>query len=154
MTTAAQATAATIDVTLAGEGYRLSPLSDESTAELDNWLRGRIVRIAREAARDLPAEDRREIMGEAFDHASRVSWMMEPDLLTSTPDGIARFVIQLIRPKHAGFGLPQLAELMERDGEVISKVMDAFKVLQGKNPRAGAEASEPSPSTGTPSTNT
>ena len=132
MTTPAEATAAPIDVTVDGKQYTLTPLSDRSNCELDNWLRARIVAVARASLdEDASEKVKKETMERAFDHALKTSWLLNSDALLRTPDGVLRFVFQLLRPAHPNLTMEELAGMLRRDPDALGRVMDAFELLSG-----------------------
>lgn len=76
MTSASHATAAPVPVRLAGQDYRMTPLTDKDYAEFENWMRSRPIRIAKEnMARipDLTKEDRDVLLRQAMEISARLS---------------------------------------------------------------------------------
>lgn len=103
MTDTAAATAAPIEYRIGGKTLRLAPLTDADHGELDNWVRSRLIRIAREAIPyDATASDREELLQAALMRASTLTWMGEHGYaLARTTEGMARLVWQCLQRHHA-----------------------------------------------------
>ena len=142
----AQVTAAPVDVEIAGKTYTLTPLSDRDTGELDNWLRARVIRIARESLDSfMSSEERQEVMNQAFECACKLSWVMGPSLLTSTPDGLMRFIYQMLKPAHPSITPEEVSKIIQKEENALDLFMDGFRLLQGGGVKKGAETEEESP---------
>lgn len=96
MSNHATITAAPYPITLGGTTYRMKPLTDADIAELDQWLRARIIRTARESLPDDASEaDRRLTMESAVAFATTVTWMSGHGAkLMATLEGMAQLVWQ------------------------------------------------------------
>ena len=75
-TTLSKAVAAPITHIIGGTTYTFSPMKIRALGELEQWIRGKIVALGRDAIRDCDNEDdKRIIMAEAFNNAACVSFM-------------------------------------------------------------------------------
>lgn len=102
MNTHAQITAAPMEVPLGGQLYRMSPLNDVDIAELDNWLKARVIRMARESlSPDADEADRRLTVESAIAYATTLTWMSgQGAKLMATLDGMAQIIWQSIKRHH------------------------------------------------------
>jgi len=131
MTTRSQATAAPIEVTINGNVYKVSPLTDKDIGELDNWLRMRLITLARETAKGLPDDERQKLMDDAFRSAMSMSWIKDRGLIRNTPEGMTRFVYQLFKREQPNLTMDQLTKDLNADENALSLVLDVFKLLHG-----------------------
>lgn len=102
MTTAAQATAAPVEIRLGGHSFRMSPLTDRDIAELDHWLRARVIRTARESlSSDTSLEDKQLVIDSAVRVAMSMTWMSgDGARQMATLDGMAQLLWQGIHHNH------------------------------------------------------
>ena len=136
----AQVTAAPVDVVIGEKTYTLTPLSDQATGELDNWLRARVVRIARGSLDlSMSSDEKQEVMNQAFECASKLSWVMDPQLITSTPDGLCRFVYQMLKPAHPNITPEEVSKLIQQQESALDIFMDGFRLLQGGEVKKGVK---------------
>jgi hypothetical protein len=101
----ADVTAAAFPIVLSGEQYRMTPLTDRDIEELNNWLRGSFIRMARAAITDdMSQRERDEVITIALREARRLSWMegYGAELMASGIDGMARVIWQSLQRHHAG----------------------------------------------------
>lgn len=93
--------AAPYEFQLGDKTFRLSPLTDRDIEELDNWLRNRIIHMARVASLTLVDSERKLILESAITVASTTSWMSpEGSKIMGTLDGIAQLTLQGLRKHH------------------------------------------------------
>lgn len=130
MTSRAQATAAPGDVTIDGKICRMSPLSDKDIAELDNWVRIRVIRLAKESLTGKETkEEREELLEVAFKHASKLTWLGEGLEDTTSLEGVARLLWQTLKKHHPDLTVEYLAECIVEDKIDVDETMDVFDLL-------------------------
>ena len=130
MTTRSQATAASGEITIDGKIYRMSPLSDKDIGELDNWIRIRVIRLARQALTGEETEiEKRGIMGAAFEYATSLTWLDKGVEEMGTLSGVARLLWQVLKRNHPELTTAGL-ETSIVEGEInIDESMDVFDLL-------------------------
>ena len=128
LTDTARATAAPTEVTLGGRTYRLSPLTDGDVGELDNWVRARTLRTAREAGRGLPESEAQFLMRQAFTFATTQTWFgaLGGDCSIDT---LARFFWQLVKRHHPDASLEVVRQAIAANPEELADALDAFDLL-------------------------
>jgi hypothetical protein len=130
MTTQAEATAAPVPFDMGNAEYLLSPLSAGDISELDNWLRARMVRAARESLPDdATADQRRETIGAAVLATAGVCLLS--DLCASvmaTPDGLARVIWQSVKRNHPRVTPRRIEVLLLKDDSAIDESLMAFDI--------------------------
>ena len=131
MTTHAEATAAPVPFPLGGKEFRMSPLTDIEIGELDNWLRARMVRAARESLTpDMTAEERDETLQAAVRASAGVTFLS--DICTevvSTPDGLARLIWHGIHNNHPGVSVQDVMKLLIDDINGAEESLMAFDIV-------------------------
>jgi hypothetical protein len=128
ITDTAQATAAPAEVTLGGRAYRLSPLTDGDVGELDNWVRARTIRTAREAGRGLPEPEAQALMRQAFAFAATQTWFGVLGLDCSI-DMLARLFWQLVKRHHPDASLEVVRQAIAASPDELADALDAFDLL-------------------------
>ncbi len=132
MTNRAQATAAPGEIRIGDKTYQMSPLSDKDIGELDNWIRVRVVRLARQSliGGETSAE-RRETMQAAFEYATSLTWLDKGAEEMATLEGAARLLWQVLKKNHPELEVQDL-EVAIVDGTInIDESMDTFDLLHG-----------------------
>lgn len=128
MTTKAEATAAPVPFDMGSVEFQLSPLTDRDISELDNWLRARMVRAARESLPDdATPEQRQETIGAAVVATAGVCLLS--DLCASvmaTPDGLARVIWQSVKRNHPGLTPEDVEVLLFKETNAIDEALMAF----------------------------
>lgn len=143
MTTSSQATAAAAPVEIDGKQYHVSPLSDREWAELDLWCQGRVIQIARASLpSDASEEDRRQTMAAAFENAAQRSWAKDGVRAVQTRPGLSQFVWRLLHRRHPELTLDEVAGWWQRDPDIIGRIMDAFALVSGAEPKKGPAAAQ------------
>ena len=128
LTDTARATAAPAEVTLGGHTYRLSPLTDGDVGELDNWLRARTLRTAREASRGLPESEAQSLMRQAFAFAATQTWFGSLGGNCSM-DTLARLFWQLVKRHHPDASLEVVRQAIVTNPDELADALDAFDLL-------------------------
>ena len=145
MTTAAQATAAPVELRLGGHSFRMSPLTDRDIAELDNWLRTRVIRTARESlSPDTSPNDRQLVIDSAVRVAMSMTWMSgDGARQMATLDGMAQLLWQGIQHNHPETTPEQIRGLL-LDPVTIEEARDTLRRLNfagnGEQKKTGDEA--------------
>jgi len=132
-----QVAAAPVDIVIGGKTYRMSPLQDRDVAELDNWLRSRIIRMARDSlAADEPEDMKRITMEAAIRFAQGLTWISgEGAQVMDTIDGISRIVWQGVYHNHPEVSYEEVRRSMfqEKDNQhqslEVKHFIDAFGML-------------------------
>jgi hypothetical protein len=128
MTDTARATAAPAEVMLGGRTYRLSPLTDGDVGELDNWVRARTIRTAREAGRGLPEPEAQALMRQAFAFAATQTWFGVLGRDCSI-DMLARLFWQLVKRHHPDASLDAVRQAIAANPDELADALDAFDLL-------------------------
>jgi hypothetical protein len=128
ITDTARATAAPAEVTLGGRAYRLSPLTDGDVGELDNWVRARTIRTAREAGRGLSEPEAHALMRQAFAFAATQTWfgVLGQDC---SIDMLARLFWQLVKRHHPDALLEAVRQAIAANPDELADALDAFDLL-------------------------
>ena len=128
ITDTARATAAPAEVIFGGRTYRLSPLTDGDVGELDNWVRARTIRAAREAGRGLPEPEAQTLMREAFAFAATQTWLgvLGGDC---SIDMLARLFWQLVKRHHPDASLEAVRQAIAADPDELADALDVFDLL-------------------------
>jgi|SRR6185437_6117870 len=128
--------AASAPLTLKGVDYNISPLSDRDWDELNNWLRSRLIKIARNSLTpDMDQESRDEVVGAAVREASKIDLMTGRGLRElSGPEGQCRMLYQSLKREHPRMTAEQCKKLLFRDdgkpdGESIKEFARIFSDL-------------------------
>ena len=124
------ATAAPIDIQLGGETFRMSPLTDADLGELDNYVRSRVIRAARESLGDGVSEaDRQAVLRAAVAESMNVSFATHWRRELNTLDGMARLFWQTLRRCHPGLTVERVRKLLHenpRDVEAMAAQLEAL----------------------------
>ncbi len=130
MTNRAQATAASGDIIIDNETYQMSPLSDEDIGELDNWLRIRVIKLARASLTGEESDaERKSVMQSAFDYASSLTWLTKGIDEMLTLDGVARFLKQTLKKNHPELDVAWLRKCIVDNKIDLSDMTDIFDLL-------------------------
>jgi hypothetical protein len=154
-------TAAPGEVQLGENFYRMSPLTDRDLEELDNWLRVRIIRLARRSTEGLSEKEATATMNQAFAFASKLSWTSDEGAsLMATRDGVAKVLFQGIHANHPEVTEAQVYAALVEPGTVRA-AMDVWRLLNivenpedvsgsGFQEEASEKAEAPDENTGVP----
>lgn len=127
-------TAARVSLVLDGEEYLLDRITDQDISELDEWVRGNVMRIARASLSGPDDPFFEKTMDLALGKASRTSWMTgDGAKMMATPDGLARIVWQAAHRNHPGLEWQQLRTKMF-NVESISDTVNALKKVRPSVP--------------------
>lgn len=161
MTTTAQAVGAPQDVELAGEKFRMSPLTDADWGEFERHIQARAIAIARRNLDGLPAEDRKTLLEAAFATAYRLT-LTSPDAMTYmvSREGVSFLTWLGLRKNHPDVTPDRVRELLA-DERTIRAAMDAVddlnhaggeggskKKQRGRSTKATSTSSSPTPTAG------
>jgi hypothetical protein len=126
----AQITAATAEIKIDGKMYQMSPLSDKDIAELDNWIRVRVVRLARASLTgEETKQEREEVLGVAFKYASSLTWLDKGAEEMTTLEGVARVLKQTLKKHHPEITAEYLGACIV-DGKIdMDDATDIFDLL-------------------------
>ncbi len=137
MTNRAEMTAAPVDVRIGERAFRVSPLTDRDIGELDNYLRSKVVRIARES---LPANaseaDRQLTMRAAVNESLSISWLSHCGQELRTIDGIARWLWQILHREHPDLTIDDVSRLATDNPGDVREALDVFTALCAGGPTA------------------
>lgn len=114
MTTRIEATAAPATVRIGGTEYKLSPLTDEDRGILDQWVRSRHMKIARDSLdANAPMEQRELTERVALSQASTLSFMSGHGAsLMGTVEGMAQLFWCAMRRYHPELTPSDVAEMV------------------------------------------
>lgn len=124
----AQVAAAPAEWTLAGRTFLVSPLTDLDRGELDNWVRGLLIRAARESLNGDGLDVREETLATALRTSLTVFWDGPEGRaqIFGTTRGMARFIRQSLKARHPDVTAEWLAERLT--SQTIDEFMDVFKL--------------------------
>jgi hypothetical protein len=125
----ASITAAPVPVKIGGVEYLMTPLTDADITALDNWLRARVIRMARSSlTADSTDAEEEMTMRQAFRFASTLTWLSNDGLkLINTLDGLSRLFWQGLRKNHPQVTTDQIRGWIV-DQEAMREFTDAFDV--------------------------
>lgn len=129
MSDAPDMTAAPAEIVLGDKTFRMAPLTDADIAELDNWVRVRALRLARESLAEATPAERREIMTLAFETVPSFAFSAGVGAkMMATIDGVARMIWQGVQHCHPEV---TVAEIQERilTPETMTAAMDAWTLI-------------------------
>lgn len=121
-------TAAAAPLNLKGVEYSVSPLSDRDCEELNNWIRARLISIARKSfTSDMDQEARDELLGAAVREAGKIDFMTGRGFRDlTTPEGCCRMLYQSLRRHHPGITVEAVKALLYTDGKPDRESISAF----------------------------
>lgn len=124
-------TAAAAPLILKGVEYRVSPLTDRDQEEINNWLRSRMIEVARSALTPSMDQDSRdEILGAAMREAAKLDFMAGRGIKELMgPAGICRLLYQSLRREHPGIQPDQAKQLLFTDGKPDKDSCSAFAMV-------------------------
>ena len=142
MTNRSQATAATGEITIDDKIYQMAPLTDKDIGELDNWIRIRVIQLARDSlSGNESSHESKAIMHAAFEYASSLTWLDKGTEEMITLEGVARLLYQVLKANHPELTPAYLAECIVGDKINVNEALDVFDLLHNveqvkKKPRA------------------
>lgn len=115
---------------LNGVDYLMSPLTDEDTDELNNFLKQRVLTTARSFCEGEKNKDIIDAtMKAAMDKAVNVDWMSNPELLENVP-GMVYLLWIGVRKNDPKPSRAEFKKALEQDWEVnLDRAMDALKLV-------------------------
>lgn len=142
----AEVTAAAWPIHLGDREYALSPLSDQDSEELTNWLRASFIQMARDS---LPPEatqaQRDETLGIAMREARALNWFSpEGAKVVKSIDGVSRVLWQSLKKRHPELTHKQVRALMTDPG-TIDYVMTVWKEANVGGAAKGGARTDGSP---------
>lgn len=142
MTPAIQATGATATITFGKKDYTISPLTDQDFAELDLWLRGRIIKAARASLTpDMSTADVDLTMQQAFRFANAVTWVTHGVEALATPDGLARFLWQAMKAAQPTLTVNDVLTLIMAEPAKAIEFWDLFDLMHDVKKNGGKPGS-------------
>jgi hypothetical protein len=114
-----------------GKEYKLSPLSIDELADIDEWLAKRIVTRVRIRYADAPADMRDAALRQAFVQSETISFST-PDgvALLETPEGIRELLFHSLRVAHPTITLADVGQIVTAHSiEDIRKQINAVNDL-------------------------
>lgn len=115
-----------------GTEYRFSPLSDKAIDEMENWVKSRIIQIAREANRDddlSTPEQKQELLSIALHQASEVSVLSPRSAaMIATIPGMLHLCWLSLHKEHPELKEDDLRRHM-LDPENIDIINEAFEMV-------------------------
>lgn len=147
----ATATAAPMEVLLKGKPARMAPLTDKDIAELDNWLKARVIRMARQAIDETwSEEEKRTLYAAAVANATTLTWVSgEGAKLMNTLDGMSQVFWQCFRRYSPRVTLDEVRAAM-LDPESRDEMQEAFATLHGLNEKEDEAKKNEEPQLKTP----
>ncbi len=124
--------AAPVPVTVEGQEYQVAPLTDLDYEELDNWVRMRILSLARASLTPaMSAAQRDETMRQALETAAGATFVGPlGHRLLSTIDGQAAFLLLSLRHQHPALTVETVRGWI-RKPENRTALFDAFDLANG-----------------------
>ncbi len=121
---------ASTEVKFGDKSYQMSPLDDKDVAEIDNWLRSRVIRIARDSlTADMDEDTRQLIMGAAISHASTLSMLSTSGAKTiSSIDGFTRIMWQGVKKHHSDVTEAEIRKELT-DPKNLRTMLDEFDLI-------------------------
>lgn len=115
-----KATAAPTTIKLGKREFKVSPLTDEGIATLDQWVRARHVRIARSTLPEDVALEQRELTERiALEQASNMSFMFGTgSMIMSSVEGWAQILWCCTREHHKDVTAKEFAGLLTDPGNL------------------------------------
>ena len=128
-------TAAPTPLVLGGTQYLMSPLTDRDIAQLDEWIRTRLLQTVRQSLKDQDVDDddyERE-MRIAQKSALSLTWLSgEGAKILGTVDGMSRLVLQSVGRNHPELDLESIRKML-LDPSNMNEVNDAFRRVNDLN---------------------
>lgn len=138
----AEATAASAEITIEGKLYQISPLTDIDIGELDNWVRVRVIRLARASLTGEETEaEKKSTMQSAFEYASPLTWLNKGIEEMATLDGVARLLWQVLKKHHPELTVKYIKACIVTDKIDVDDTMDVFDLLNGLTKEAAKKKS-------------
>jgi len=123
-----------LEVRLAGDVYKMRPMTVSDRAELDRHLQHRVIQLARGSLTDDMRQDERdEIMDAAFRRAEKTSMSSEQgvSLMTTSLPLLSRMIWMMLRDFHPDM-TPESVEKLLIDPVTIEEFMDAVDLVNGE----------------------
>lgn len=130
-----------VEVTIGDRAYKMSPLSDRDTAELDEWVASALLVRAFAASRQLDGAGRSELIGHALREAACISYS-DPTgwKIVYTPAGLARLFWQGIKRNHPATTYEEIKQALAVEPGQIREVMTQFKRANEAPKKAGGSS--------------
>jgi hypothetical protein len=133
-------TAASYPVTLGGQTFQMSPMTDRDIDEISNWIRSSIIQTARlSLTDDMTQFARDEVLRAAVAQARAVTFG-EPSSAPyfRSPEGVARVYFQCVKKNHPQLEFSEFRKLVksQADIEEAQRVWNELN-LPEKKPEAG-----------------
>lgn len=115
------ATAAPIEISIGNKEWKLAPITLKGFGELEQWMRSKIVSVAREAASGLSSEEYTLLIRTALDKAAHICLMAakkgtkekeEIDSLMSSIDGIIKIISLSAKRNHPNITDDEVMEII------------------------------------------
>ena len=137
MTTLSEATAAPVPVTIDGETYLISPRTNEDYGTLENWIKAKLVQIARESIDENTSPEMQELtIDRALIKAATTDWYSKDGLAIVNSGAGLEFRMWLgMRHNHPKLTLATVRGLLK---DHRAEILDAFNLTQ-----ANAKKNEP-----------
>lgn len=125
-------TGAPVRLTLSGQEYRLSPLSDRDMVELDDYCRSEYLARASRACQSLGYQDREDYRRVAMTEAMGLSWKSSAgQAILRDRAGYSRLIWQGLVGNHPALTHREVEQAFRQDPEAISVSQDAFRRANG-----------------------
>lgn len=127
MSTTAQAAGSPVEVTLADQTYRMSPLRDVDYGEFDRWMQVKLIQTARQSLTpDMSDQERQDTMDAAMRQASLLT-IASPHgaRVASSLDGVAMLLWLGVRQNHPEVTREKIRSQLA-DPRTVSAAMDSF----------------------------
>lgn len=127
MSTTAQAAGSPVEVTLADQTYRMSPLRDVDYGEFDRWMQVRLIQTARQSLTpDMSEQERQDTMDAAMRQASLLTIASTHGArVASSLDGVAMLLWLGVRQNHPEVTREKIRSQLA-DPRTVSAAMDSF----------------------------
>lgn len=122
--------ASPLEVVIRGKAFRISPLSDADRAELLLWIRARFLDLAKQAAKDEPAEVKKEVLSQAIDKAFGLNFCSPQveELLTKDVEAISYLFWLSLRHEHPQMTRQDVLQL-SGDPEVLNALSEKLDIV-------------------------
>jgi len=130
-------------VSINGNEYLVSPLTDRNIGEINNYIRSQAIKTARESFDpNDPPEVKELTLRIAIQEAAKVDWTETPGIITN-PDYMMYVFWTALRKNHPELTRETFTQEVLEDPEAVGNLMDAFTLVQpflGEGPEGNRKA--------------
>lgn len=132
-------------VTINGKTYRMSPLTDRDIGEINNYIRSKYIKVARDSIEEnTPPHLIDATIRTAMQEAQKLDWMRDPKLLNA-PD-VLIYMFWLSLKTETGVTQDEFAKDVFEDIDCLDTCLDTFMLIQplmGNRKAAGTPKANP-----------